>query len=325
MKNLLLITFMFLGLGLVSSSAQTDVNFNINHKLGTADFALNSASSNNMGHDFNVTRLEYYISEISIIHDGGTVTAIPNLWILVNAANGSSTSVDLGNHDVTNVEGVEFHIGVDEEHNHDNPANYSTGHPLAPTSPSMHWGWTAGYRFIAYEGKGGSNLDQTFQLHGLGDSNYHKTSVSISSVANNGSVTIGLDADYAKGLEGIALNSGVIVHGETGAARLAIENFRDYVFQASTTSVSTIDISEINSFEVFPNPTETGVTNLLISSSKDLNYEVSVTDVLGRETQHFTNVSSNESIELELGNKGLYFISLIKEGKAVLNRKLLFN
>jgi hypothetical protein len=324
MKNLLLITFALFAFGVVSS-AQTNVNFNINHKLGTADFAMNAASANDMGHDFNVTRLEYYISQISIVHDGGTTTVVPDLWILVNAGNGSSTNVDLGSHDVINVEGIEFYIGVDPAHNHENPADYIAGHPLAPTSPSMHWGWTSGYRFIAYEGKGGSNLDQVFQLHGLGDANYFKTSVSLSATANNGSVSIGLDADYARGLEGVALNSGVIVHGETGEAKLAIENFRDYVFQAATTSVSTIDISEINSFEAYPNPTTTGITNLLISSSKNLNYEVSVIDILGREIKHFTNVLSNESIELELENKGFYFISLIKEGKAVLNRKLLFN
>ncbi|MGK0390915.1 MAG: hypothetical protein ACI94Y_003675 [Maribacter sp.] len=324
MKNLLLISFALFAFGL-ASTAQTNVNFNINHKLGTADFALNSTSTNDMGHDFNVTRLEYYISQISIIHDGGIETLVPNLWILVDASNGTTSNVDLGNHDVTDVEGIEFYIGVDASHNHDNPADYAAGHPLAPTSPSMHWGWAAGYRFIAYEGKGGANFDQTFQLHGLGDANYYRSNISVSSTANNGSVSIDLDADYARGLEGIALNSGLIVHGEAGDAKLVIENFRDYVFQASTTSVSTIDISEINSFEAYPNPTTTGITNLLISSSKDLNYEVSVTDILGREIKHFTNVSSNERIELELGNKGLYFISLIKEGKAVLNRKLLFN
>ena len=77
-------------------------------------------------------------------------TAIPNKWVLVNAS--EATEVDLGSHDVTNVEAVHFHIGVDSSVNHSDPASYPMGHPLAPVFPSMHWGWAAGYRFVAIEG-----------------------------------------------------------------------------------------------------------------------------------------------------------------------------
>ena len=36
----------------------------------------------------------------------------------------------------------------------------------------MHWGWTSGYRFVCAEGTAGASFNQTFELHGLGNTNY---------------------------------------------------------------------------------------------------------------------------------------------------------
>ena len=83
--------------------------------MGGQDFAMNSPAKNNMDHDIEFTRLEYYISGITIIHDNGTATPVPDTWILVNAA--SATEVELGSFPVTQVEAIHFTIGVDPEHN----------------------------------------------------------------------------------------------------------------------------------------------------------------------------------------------------------------
>ena len=82
MKKSLLIAISFLMFSM-SSYAQNNVQFKINHKLGDADFAMETGAKNNIDHDFEVTRLEYYISEISITHDGGTETTIEDLWMLM--------------------------------------------------------------------------------------------------------------------------------------------------------------------------------------------------------------------------------------------------
>ena len=202
-----------------SIMAQNTVQLNINHKLGTDDFAMNTAAQNNMANDFNISRLQYYIAEISIVHDGGTETAITDLYALVDANN--ATQLDLGSHSITSIEGVNFHIGVDAGKNHADPASYSMSHPLAPKNPSMHWGWTSGYRFIAMEGNGGANLNQTFELHGLGDANYFKVTVPFATAmtATNNEFVLNVDADYTRILENVNVSSGLIVHGETGAAK----------------------------------------------------------------------------------------------------------
>ena len=90
--------------------AQKDVKFEIRHWLGNSPFAFNMPSQNNLAHDFNVTRLEYYISEISIVHDSGLVMRVPDTSFLINPS--VQTLVDLGNFAVDQVEGISFHVGL---------------------------------------------------------------------------------------------------------------------------------------------------------------------------------------------------------------------
>lgn len=316
-----LLSFVVIMLFSIGTFGQNTLQLNINHKLGTDAFAMNSAAQNNISNDFKITRLQYYIAEISIVHDGGTETAINDVYALVDANN--TTQIDLGSHSITSIEGVNFHIGVDQGKNHADPASYNMTHPLAPKNPSMHWGWTSGYRFIAVEGKGSSSFNQTFELHGLGDANYFKTTIPFTTVATavNNEIILDIDADYTRILENISVNSGVIVHGETGAAKTAIENMKDYVFTQSSTVSSTVDISEINDFKVFPNPTN-GLSKLTISTSIEGTYQVAITDIVGKQIEFYNEVRSNSTLEFELENSGLYFISLIKEGQPVITEKL---
>ena len=304
----------------MSSYAQNNVQFKINHKLGDADFAMETGAKNNIDHDFEVTRLEYYISEITITHDGGTETTIEDLWILVDAD--QDTQVDLGDHDINAVEKVSFSTGVDPDHNHLDPASYQASHPLAPKFPSMHWGWAAGYRFVAFEGNGGSAFNQLFQLHGLEDDNYFQTEIELDIVADNNEVLLNLDADYTRALEDINVNSGVIVHGGYGEAKQCLENFRDFVFSPVSETTSTIDFSEVSKFEVFPNPAN-GTAILALETNQDLIYQVAVTDILGKQIMFFDEVNSNSTINLDLDDAGFYFVNLIKEGHPVITKKLI--
>lgn len=317
-RLLLLSTFLLLNMGLF---AQNSIQLNIHHLLGDADFEMNSGAINNIQHDFNVSRLEYYISTISIIHDGGDQTAIEDLYILVDATEGAISEIDLGMHDISEIEGIKFHIGIDEAHNHLDPSSYAPTHPLAPQAPSMHWGWLSGYRFLAIEGKGGNAYNQVFQLHGLEDENYFSTEISLP-ITSGDMMTIDIDADYTRCLEDIQVNSGIIVHGGYGEAKKALENFRDYVFSPSAVTSSTVDFTEVNSFEVYPNPAVEGTATFLVSSSKNGTYQVLVSDILGKKVQQFDTVKGNEEVTLNLNNSGLYVISLLKNGETIITQKL---
>jgi len=110
MKKSLLAIFVFAA---SVALAQTDVYLNINHLLGNQQFTTQTTATNNLGNQFIVTRLQYYIAEIVLIHDGGMQTPVTDKYILVNAKD--STNELLGNFNITSLEGVQFGIGVDAD------------------------------------------------------------------------------------------------------------------------------------------------------------------------------------------------------------------
>ncbi len=319
MKKFLLFFFsMTYGLML---GAQTNVQLNIHHKMGDAPFAILTPAKNNIDHDFDFKRMQYYISEISLTHDGGQVTPIEDTWLLVDAT--ESTVVDLGDYDMTQLEAIRFHIGVDSMHNHLDPASWPNDHPLAPKSPTMHWGWIAGYFFITLEGRGGPNYDQNIELHGLLDDNYHAIELPLSETAVDNQLVINVAADYTRALEDIEVNDGNILHGGVGSARHAIENFRDYVFSiGGPATVSTIELSELQSLELYPNPSTSRHSTVRINTTGQHVYDLNICDVLGQSIQSITQVQSNEAIALELPAQGVYMIQLVKAGQTVLTKRL---
>ena len=320
MKKIILFTLL-IGAMSFQLNAQNSVILNISHKLDELDFLMNQAAKNNMDHDFKITRLEYYISQISLVHDGGNETLIEDLWILADASR--KTEVNLGEFDINSIEKIILHIGVDPEHNHLDPSLWDSNHPLAPKFPSMHWGWSAGYRFVALEGHGGANLNQLIQLHGLGDANYFSTEVELVATAENNEVIINLDADYTRALENIAVNSGVIVHGDNFQAKQCLENFRDFVFSSSGITSSTIDFSEVSEFNVFPNPVVNGVSTIKLNTEESGNkYNLSITSVDGKLLEYVYNITDNQKLDFSDKSSGMYIINLIKEGQTIITKKV---
>src|SRR6056300_739408 len=224
------ITIAIMLLMAVNVFAQKDVKLTINHKLGTKNFAFNTESQNDLGHKFKLSRLEYYISGISIIHDGGTETKVSDVYILTKA--NQTDTILLGNLNVTSIESINFSVGVDPGVNNGDPAQWGSLHPLSPKFPSMHWGWASGYRFVALEGKSGSNFAQDFQIHALGDKNYFKQSIPTSATDVNGALVVSLKADYTKAISQIGMANGLIEHSDSKEAATCLRNFQTKVFSS---------------------------------------------------------------------------------------------
>ncbi|MFA7275115.1 MAG: MbnP family protein [Crocinitomicaceae bacterium] len=233
--------------------SQTPVNLNIFHKLGTTNFAFNQASANNTPNgEFNLIRMEYYLTKFTIIHDGGQMTSASDTVIALVSAD-QSTHISLGSFNLTNIEGIKFHVGVHTPINHDDPGLQPAGSPLSYQSPSMHWGWSSGYRFIALEGKSSPAMNQTLELHGLGDINYLETNVSALGSLYNGEFEININADYNRALENIDISAGLVVHSEGQQAATMIQNFQNYVFSSSN-SLAKVDEEMETSVTIFPIP-----------------------------------------------------------------------
>ncbi len=85
----------------------THQRFNFNHLLADQAFSYYQATTVEGDYDLKIDRLEYYLSEIEITHDGGIVTAIDDLYLPVHFVPGSGGPIyclenrsqcHLGNH-----------------------------------------------------------------------------------------------------------------------------------------------------------------------------------------------------------------------------------
>ena len=312
----LLMTFAFSGF------SQTPVNLNIYHKLGTADFAYNQPSQNNMSNgNFKLTRMEYYMTKFTIIHDGGMITTVPSSVVAIVKAN-EQTSIALGSYNVTNIEGIKFHIGVHTPVNHQDPSVQPSGTPLSFQSPSMHWGWTSGYRFIALEGKTGTAMNQTTELHGLGDANYYETTVMAVGNLFNGEYFVNVDADYNRALENVNISQGVVVHGENQEAAVMIANFKNYVYSPSA-SLAGLTESIAENTSVYPIPSNGSLT--ISTPVNFIGNSIKIFDLTGKLIQEHVLVDGQNKLGISLKNKGFYILDFYQNNDKLFSKKVLNN
>jgi len=299
--------------------SQTPVNLTIYHKLGASDFAYYLPSQNNMNGSFKLTRMEYYLSNFAIIHDGGQTISLPDTVIALVKA-GQPTSVSLGNFNLTNIEGIKFYVGVPKNFNHNDPALQVNGSPLAYQAPSMHWGWISGYQFIALEGFTGAAMDQLTELHSFGDDNYFETTVLSSGLMYNGQYYINVNADYNRGLENIDISTGLIVHGDFLPANMLLENFHDYVFSPNNSLATISEISQL-AVSIYPNPSN-GKFTIETPATFD-GSQLKVYSSNGQLIKSTSIKNGAQKTEIELKEKGSLLLEFYKDGNKLFSKNVL--
>lgn len=95
------------------SFSQSSVSLQINHLLDGDTYQSEVEASNNLGQPFLMDRLEYYLSNFKIIHDEGQEILLEDLYVIVSLLDDFQPSlIDLGSHDIQNLESVSFHMGI---------------------------------------------------------------------------------------------------------------------------------------------------------------------------------------------------------------------
>lgn len=313
--------FLALTLGL-SAFALEQINIHFSH-VTAGDYAgLNQDLNALDGYDFNVTRLEYYISQIHIVHDGGMETLVPDTWLLVTM--GADTTYDLGEFDVTDIEGIRFSVGVEADVNHLDPAAYPADHPLAPQAPSMHWGWASGYRFVCLEGNSGSSMSEIYQIHALGDANYQSTALTGEAVMEGGEYTFYIHNDIQQAIKDIDVSAGLIEHSEIAEAADLLDNFADFVFSIEDAKVSggvsAIESPSVSLFSLAPNPVIAGTPLQIRYDFVGAAADLEVYDVQGRLVKRDLVQSGSSSIQLE--ESGMYMVRLVRDGQLLAQEQL---
>jgi hypothetical protein len=320
MKKMLLFPVLFAAV--FALQAQGNISLHLSQRLGDADFALNTPVSAGT-YEYKITRMEYYISDIRITHDGGQETPATDVYLLVRPAEDSVYS--LGTYPgITNVEGITFSVGVDEDRNHADPSLYPAGHPLAPQNPSMHWGWSSGYRFAALEGKAGANFANDFEIHALGDANYKQQSIATTAETNDADEKIiHLVADYTQLFVNVDVSAGLIVHGSSGKAVTLLNNMKNLVFKADQSS-GTKNPEFEGRFAPLANPMPAAQAMLSVQLPEGHTYRVTLSDAAGRRLSDFPVAATDQTLPLEgTFDAGVYFAQLWQNGRPVATTQLL--
>lgn len=307
MKKLVLASLVLFTFLSNSVQAQSDVYLKINHLLGADPFAFNKNTETADGEEVKFRRLEYYISQISLVYDGGQITKVDNTWFLINA--GSSTNVLLGNFAITSLEEIRFAVGVEAEVNHDDPSTFAPSHPLAPKSPSMHWGWEAGYRFVALEGSAGPMRNQNMEIHSLGDVNYKQIKIATAGTLVGSDLSVELNADYQETLAGIVTKDGLIVHASNEEGEYLMDNFHTKVFTSKAGNASALSVRgpiALNA-RLYPNPSAQATTLQLEDP-----LAVQAIIVYNQQGQEVVNLANpTELTTLQVAKPGIYFIRAV--------------
>jgi hypothetical protein len=300
--------------------AQAPVNLSIYHKLGAIDFAYYLPSQNNTPNgDFKLTRMEYYLTNFSIIHDGGQTTQIPDsLAALVKA--GQPTTIALGNYNFSNIEGIKFYVGVPKNLNHKDPALQPNGSPLAYQAPSMHWGWISGYQFIALEGLTSIGLNELTELHAFGDLNYFETTVLSPGSILNGEYYININADYNRALENIDISTGLIVHGDFLQANTMIENFNNYVFSSSNSLAETTELSDFD-ISIYPIPSNGSFT--ITTPSEFIGDLIKLYTPDGKLLENYNLKNGVNQLNIKVDYSGILILEFYQNNEKLFSKKVI--
>jgi hypothetical protein len=286
-------------------NAQTkELIIQFNHNYSGEPFTLNEIYTVDDSTFIELSRMEYYLHVNSVTDYANTTTPFNDTYLLVNT---DQNQYSLGDYEVSDISNLSFHIGVAPDVNHNDPALLPSTHPLAPQIPSMHWGWAAGYRFIAIEGMVDKNhddiLETVIQYHAVDDSYYQPTSVTGAAVETESSIVFYIDVNYDKMFEDINASNGDVFHGLHDENQALIENIiSNDVFTVTENLNLTED--KLNS-TIYPNPFVDVINLELLQESSVKLYNIQGELIEAYRLEKGLNRINNEKLD-----SGLYILSV---------------
>ncbi|KAA1247283.1 MbnP family protein [Aquimarina sp. RZ0] len=183
------------------------VNFEFKNNVGNDLIDLNTGSYTNQSNEtYTISELKYIVSNIVLIKDNGDEFTYPvaDSYFLINEEVAESKKVNLVDIPSGTFTKIKFGIGVDQSKYPLNGVNNFI--PTAEES-EMLWSWSAGYKFIKFEGaftpSGGTMADFILHIgsHGTTLDNYKEVLLDLPGELTIGDGTtsnVAITADVAK-------------------------------------------------------------------------------------------------------------------------------
>lgn len=294
MKKLLFLSLVFASF---FANAQNNINLVLNHQFDGTPFVYGDLYADDQGRAVSFDRVQYYMSSIAVVNDGGQSTDLTDVYVLGSA---NVSNYFLGNFTVDNIEELNFDLGVDYAANHGNSSNYVAPHPLSPQAPLMDWGWPSGYFFLVIDGMvdntGDGIPNKMFQMRSLGDVMLRGIDVVATAVAYAGNIDLVLDVNVEKWIKNIDLAAAGVDHSSSS-------NNQNVANNTST-------------FSVFGNSGSTGINDVKANTYVTADYTMAYAPILNykleaRTDNSLTILDAQGRVVVEeknLGFEGSYFV-----------------
>ncbi len=322
MKSITFLLSLFF-IGLNSLVAQKNIFLEIAPVFQNANLEMNVNYVGWDGKTFKLDHFDYYLSELQITHDGGNVTAIDSVF-LVEPQN---HTLLVGNYPINQIEKINFMIGVPKPLNTQNGANaidislYPENHPLSFQTPSMYWGWQAGYMHMIIGGYADNNGDGTleayFELHNLGNNNQQL--VEIQNIVQTNSaldqIDVFLTCHVDRWINNIPLSTVGILHDQVGINVTILDNVvTETVFtQLPTAGITATDPANSAYFLNHPDEIE-----IIWNSMSNLN-QIQFIDMNGKlVASKFTQEASGK-LKISSIPTGIYTVLFLDSSKNRIN------
>lgn len=186
--------FAVMALALVFTSCSNDDNETVSGEgslkiefdnvYGDADFIANTAYTNSNGEILKVNKVKYIVSNIVLTKKDGTIYTVPktNSYFIVDELTPGTTLVEIKNIPAGNYTKISYGVGVDKDQ-FDLGATGQGNFLAIAQNAGMMWSWSAGYKFLAFEGTFTSSTvttDTAFKVHtGQTGTDYNYTTINL--------------------------------------------------------------------------------------------------------------------------------------------------
>jgi hypothetical protein len=320
MKNSLLgIVFLLV---LNQGFSQKNIFLDISPMFQSSSLEMNVNYTAWDGKTIKFDHFDYYLSDVQIFHDGGQSILLDSVF-LVEPQN---HTLYLGGHNVNQIEQISFVVGVPKPINTQTGVDaidislYPENHPLSFQTPSMYWGWQAGYMHMIMGGYADDNGDGTleayFEMHNLGNLNQKFVELPgiIQTNTSSSQIDILLNCQVDRWINSIPLSSVGIAHGETGLNATILNNVltQDVFIQPANASIP----SHGSNSKIYFSNQSTALT-IHWNEIADLD-KILVYDINGKIVKELPSTSPTGQVAIENLDNGYYVIQFFNRNSLLI-------
>jgi len=300
-----------------------EVILRFSHESNGRSILMNNGSHTVNNTSIKYRRIDYFLSDFKFIKKNNDTLFSENKYILVRGQFEDFSLGEVDINDINDIINLEYNFGIDKETNHADPSLYPDSHPLSYPYSSMHWGWAAGYRFLAIEGTYTINdgqITSPFEYHLVSDDYFMKLNYLPVLEETADKIIIQFEINMDDILKDVDFTTNSFVHGTGSWNDVIANNIKsNNAFKPKFTSVKDL----FPELKITPNPANDFI-NLENGSINITNFEFKIFNSNGDFISNF-NVNNSKIFDVSNFISGAYYLQITNTNELIKTVKFIKN